>query len=253
MPAALLEANEILSALTTQATNDVISLMSVVSQYDRADALATLTVAYPDLMQPYLVSADLVGQEFYTRQPGGVPEFAPVAASAPPDKALGANARWMYLNPDPVNASGVITKAVFGMFRESQVVNTAIEHGYDDPDAMVNRGYETTWARRTQGGACGFCQVLQTRDMAYTSAKSALGVVGARNSRDSVRGRQPYGAKYHDHCRCVVIPVRPGATYEPQHQTADWTARYEDAIRASQKRYGRFNLDAVARMLEAAA
>lgn len=252
MPLELAEAAVVLNDLSTRATTDTRALIAA-ARDDPTHGLSLVTTAYPEVVGPYLAAADLVGQEFYIDQPGGSPRYTPVYAPLPDADALGANARWMVLNPDPNNTAGVLLKAVYGAFRDAQVVNSAIEHGAIE-DArqltrLANSGYETLWARRAHPGACQFCQILSTRSAVYGSARSALGVVG-RGSKP--RGRQEMGDKYHDHCKCMAVPVRPGARYQPEDEDPEWNQRYEAAVAYSSERRGRWDLATVAGYLETA-
>lgn len=258
----LIEAESILNDLATRVTAETRVLIQE-AQADPEHGLSLVTMAYPELVQPYLDTADQVGQEFYMSQPGGSASYRPTALE-PVVSALGANARWMTLNPDPANTAGVVTKAVFGSFRDSQAVNAAIEHGVPSVLSRVNSGvvnrellsyvpdggYETLWARMTHYNACQFCKILETRDPVYGSAKSALGVVG-RGAKPKPRGRQALGSKYHDHCRCSVVPVRPGESYHPLNDSNDeWMTWYAKAVEKSQAKYGEWNLDYIAKTLE---
>lgn len=119
--------------------------------------------------------------------------------------------------------SGSAKRMVFDASRHTVVDNAAITG--------------TRWARYAQPDACAFCRVLATRtgmdsegrNNLYTSEKSAERVVG-RNG--SPRGSRQIGERYHDHCRCVAVPVPPGDEYEPPDYTKQWEQDYREAFNA---------------------
>lgn len=253
----LQEAEIVLRDLSTRAGFDTLAMIQYAQETDPRQSLKLVTMIYPEVVEPYMAAADLVGQEFYMAQPDGDRHYRPVAAALPPREALGANARWMALNADAVNVAGVLTRTVYGAFRTSQAVNAAVEHGELDTGTAthdlqaaagsINTGYETMWARVARGSACQFCQVLATRDPVFRSARAGLGVVGRGGE---ARGRQEMGARYHDHCRCAVVPVRPGGRFVPDRAAPEWIERYDEAIRHSLDAKGRWDLSAVANYLE---
>lgn len=145
------------------------------------------------------------------------------------------------------------------------------------------------WARVAQPGACAFCRVLASKTGSsralYHTEMSAQRVVGRTPSltlgdrkkiasgiasRDELlerkyaarqvpgqpnfgvqRGSQALGEKYHDHCRCVAVPVPAGQSYEAPDYTAQWSKDYKDAVKATRKagqtkgEYGAIDFNAV--------
>ncbi|WP_435298530.1 hypothetical protein [Timonella sp. A28] len=95
------------------------------------------------------------------------------------------------------------------------------------------------WVRKPNPGACKFCLMLAARSAEnvhggiYSSKESALLVQGRgieRQSRTDIlgrtqlrgggvknRGSQDVGDKYHDHCRCVAVPIWPNTDIAAQH------------------------------------
>lgn len=75
----------------------------------------------------------------------------------------------------------------------------------------------------------------------------------------SLRGAQQYGARYHDHCHCTAVPVRPGDRYEPPAYVEQWRQDYSDAVGAARKanrtkgEYGAINFTAVLTEMDRAA
>lgn len=93
------------------------------------------------------------------------------------------------------------------------------------------------WARQAQPDACAFCRLLATRsdEQLYRSEgikfdkelDDYITVVVGR--RGKPRGSRNLGDKYHDHCRCVAVPIPQGGTYEPPDYVAQWQEDYEKA------------------------
>ena len=101
--------------------------------------------------------------------------------------------------------------------------------------SVVGRSVDITNADRRQIAA-GY----MTRDEAldrranYSNARAARKAgksVGDRKAR-RLRGNSGYGNKYHDHCRCIAVPVRPGTSYQPPDYVHQWEDDYVAATRA---------------------
>jgi hypothetical protein len=87
----------------------------------------------------------------------------------------------------------------------------------------TNSDTKTKFARYASANACAFCQVMATRGPVYNSDRSATRVVGRYGH---ARGTQPLGGRYHDHCRCIAVPVPGGETYTPPDYVGDWETAY---------------------------
>ena len=89
--------------------------------------------------------------------------------------------------------------------------------------------------------------MVATRGAVYTS-ESAASRVGGRGVDESTnigrrrggrargiraRGNQSIGDKYHDHCHCIAVPVRPGQSYNPPSYVEEWEAEYTRARQAA--------------------
>lgn len=85
------------------------------------------------------------------------------------------------------------------------------------------------YARYASANACAFCRVMATRGPEFNSAQSAIRVVGMYGRP---RGTRQLGEKWHDHCRCVAVPVPEGQTYEPPDYVQQWQKDYEAAYDA---------------------
>ena len=71
----------------------------------------------------------------------------------------------------------------------------------------------------------------------YTSWREArkVGKFAGDEKVSALRGARQRGAKYHDNCKCIAVPVRPGTSYEPPDYVEKWEQDYIDAVRASKK------------------
>lgn len=154
-------------------------------------------------------------------------------------------------------------------------------------DTVVSNAFQQgiRWARVAQPDACAFCRLLasktgSSRALYHTEAsgstvvgrtpslsvadrrKRAAGLVTtdqllerAYDKRDGAagaqRGSQEIGEKYHDHCRCVAVPVPNGQEYEAPDYTAQWSQDYKDAVKATKSagrtkgKYGAIDIKAV--------
>jgi hypothetical protein len=90
----------------------------------------------------------------------------------------------------------------------------------------TNSDVTTKFARYASANACAFCQVMATRGPVYNSDRSATSVVGRSGH---ARGTQPLGGRYHDHCRCIAVPIPAGETYTPPDYVGDWETAYSAA------------------------
>lgn len=77
------------------------------------------------------------------------------------------------------------------------------------------------YARHASANACAFCALLATRGAEYRTEESATRVVLQRR-----RSKRKLGEKYHDNCRCAVVPVWGSKTYEEAPYVANWREAY---------------------------
>lgn len=247
-------------------------LIARIDRLDRTEALAFVTEAYPELASAYLAASGELAVQFYNEQPT-VSAFQAGSIDLLPEDRLAASARWSLLQNDPVQAlAGSAERAVMDQSRHTILENLDVEYG------SVGAGEPgTRWARHASANACSFCRLLATRGSVYRSETSAVRVGGrgkaeltnfrADGSRKSggqakgvrVRGTQALGAKYHDNCHCIAVPVRPGGNYEPPAYVEKWQRDYVDAVGAARKagktkgEYGAIDAKAVLREMDKAA
>lgn len=251
--ASVAEQRAILQELHTLGIADLNSLWRLAQDFD--DPFAFIVEAFPELVAQYGVAAadfatvwydDLAPSLTYAAVPATVPELAQYAESA----------KWAMSAGDGTKSldrlSGTLQRNVWGMARETTLLNAE-----DEPGAR--------WARHASANACEFCRMAATRGSVYTSKDAATRVVGrgkdvatnfaANGKRKSggqakgirVRGSQKVGDRYHDHCHCMAVAVRPGQNYQPPSYVEKWEQEYIDAVRATPKtgRYGAIDLKAV--------
>lgn len=193
-------------------------------------------------------------------------EFEPVVADVPSLEQLEATVRWALFAP---TEPGTVVESVQSRLSGSTqryVSNSARE------TLEVNADLEgVRWARHASVNACAFCRMLATRGAVYTSEEAAGQVVGrgkemslsdrrrraAGNVRrrggrflaggTRTRGTQALGAKYHDNCHCIPIPVRAGDSYQPPPYVTEWDEQYIQATRETPGvgRYGAIDTNAV--------
>lgn len=232
--------------------SDLLALWRALDGQDVEFLREALQAELPAVVDPYLSAAGDVTADWYESQ---APELAFTASPAPlpPEAQLQTTARWAagtVLTKTPVTPldllSGSMQRALFNESRRTVLDNSAVEPG-------------ARWARHASANACEFCKMVATRGGVYYSEESATRVTGVnyggtdyRKARKlgktvnqvPVGGRTEYGRKsrrsiarigdkYHDHCRCIAVPVRPGQSYDPPSYVEEWEAEYTRARKAA--------------------
>lgn len=233
--------------LATLSYQDLAALWRRVKDNDDAEYIRDVLIELvPEIVGTYTNAAAVLTTQWYDDL---LPETDFVAEPADPlDPAkLVASTRWALSPLFGGNAStsplslmgGFAQRAVFDASRQTVLLNANQEQG-------------TRWARHASSNACEFCRMVATRGAVYTS-ESAANRVGGRGKSVStnyrangkrkaggqakgvrVRGTQKIGDKYHDHCHCVAVPVRPGDAYEPPPYVEQWEQQYIQAVRNTQ-------------------
>lgn len=232
------ERQRTLADLATLAIRDLVQVWRRAAQTD-TDFAALILAAFPEIADGYATMAGALAADWYIESAPDLP-YSPTTAPPPDAVALTKSTQWA-LGADGDEAlnrlSGTLQRAVFNGARDTIVSNVESEPG-------------ARWARYASPNACAFCAVMATREAVYSSAHSAIRVVGrgkafATNfnpdgSRKSggqakgvkLRGTQKLGEKYHDHCHCVAVEIRPGARYNPPEHIKQWQQAYRDAFDA---------------------
>ena len=190
--------------------SDLLALWRALDGQDVEFLRDALQAELPAVVDPYLSAAGDVTADWYESQ---APELSFVASPAPlpPQAQLETTARWAagtVLTKTAVTPldllSGSMQRALFDESRRTVLDNVEAEPG-------------AKWARYASANACPFCRMVATRGDVYTSESAAGG----------------YGSKYHDHCRCLAVAVRPGKSYDPPSYVEDWQAEYTRARQAA--------------------
>lgn len=187
------------------------------ARLDAADARRYVSDAYPEIATPFLATAGDFAATWYEDQPTTADaEFIATPADLPDVEQLAANGRWALTQPDPGNALvGSSRRQTFNQARETILNNAEEEPG-------------TKWVRHARAGACGFCRMLATR--ALTEGHG--GAPGLYNT-EATASQTPH-RKFevgHDFCRCIVVPLRPGAEYVPPDYLPQWLDDYYEVSR----------------------
>jgi len=211
--------------------SDLAALWRAVDGQDVEFLRDALQAEVPGVVDPYLAAAGDITADWYEAQ---APELSYVArpAALVDEGQLETTARWAagtVLTKSPVSPldllAGSMQRALFNESRETIIQNSDAEPG-------------ARWARHASANACEFCRMVATRGAVYAS-ESAASTVGGRGSTGGrgggvrTRGNQAIGSKYHDHCHCIAVPVRPGQSYEPPAYVEEWEAEYTRAREAA--------------------
>lgn len=181
-----------------------------------AEFLAYAEQAYPEIMSAHLAVAAELAATWYEESPGDE-SYAAVPAELPPVEQLQASLRWALSTPESEkNLDGSATRMFHDSARTTIVQNAAREGG--------------GWARHAEPDACRFCQMLATRDVLYVSKDSALKHGTTKRVRRARNPAKHNDDKYHDHCKCVAVPVRPGESYNPPDYVDKWEDDYFAAV-----------------------
>jgi hypothetical protein len=234
------ERQQILTDLATLGIRDLVEVWHRASLTD-TDFAALIAAAFPEIVTGYAGVAGDLAADWYVESAPDLP-YVPITSAAPNVTSLAKSTQWA-LGADGDIAlnrmSGTLQRAVFNGARDTTLTNVEREPG-------------STWARHASANACEFCKMLATRGAVYSS-KEAASTVGGRGKAISTnfvngkrrrggqakgvraRGNQAIGGKYHDHCHCVAIEVRPGRSYQPPAYTQDWENQYLQARKNAAK------------------
>lgn len=171
----------------------------------------------PEIVRPNMQSAATVTAQWYEDlNPASTYKAEPVADIV--EERIQKTVDWSLYAPgdaEPVERlSGSAKRMIFDASRQTVTANACAEN--------------VKWVRYAQPDACAFCRVLATRPPVYLSKQSAETVVG-RGVIPTARGKRKIGEKYHDHCRCIGIPIRESYTWLPPKYVQQWQKDYEQA------------------------
>lgn len=247
MPADPVETRQDLDELNLRMTEDLVTLYRGATGLSSPEFRALMIEGVPEVVDPYLaLAADVAAVSYEQALPAS--DYRAITADPIPKERIAASTSWALqaVGESALSLlSGSTQRALFDAHRETTLANVRNERG-------------ARWARYASSTACAFCRMLATRGAVYTSEAAAGKVVGRgkdmtlqeRRMRASgldrgargrfiaggsgkTRGNQSLGGRYHDNCRCLAVPVRPGETYQPPAYVEQWEADYVNAVRST--------------------
>lgn len=208
----LSDQREILENLNLLAVRDVNDLWRGATAMDLSsnEFRETIVTATPEVLTPYASTAADLSAQWYDDAAPELPYRAAPAAIAATEQIAASTSWALYATGQLAlgRLAGLAQRTIFNANRATIIDNAKRETG-------------ATWARHASATACAFCRMLATRGAVYSSK-------GASVSADG-------GGRYHDHCHCMAVMVRPGATYEPPAYVEEWEKEYRDAVGATPK------------------
>lgn len=254
-----------LTALRALALSDLDSVVSLIRGMEAAAARELLKEVLVDLMDPFMGaasdSAAVLLEELYAQAGMRVPGIPP-AALLTPDR-VDSLARWAVapLADDSLDSTvlsrltGAVTRMIFNSARMTTV----------DGVTRAPEGHRVFFQRMPRADCCAFCGLLASRpaEMSYRTADTAGIVVGRGSTRTGfdasgkrlsggigggikARGLQQLGSRFHDDCRCLVMPIFRGPAAEAITASREqWLDKY--AAVASENAHGARDLKATLR------
>ncbi|PJE24737.1 MAG: hypothetical protein CK431_04365 [Mycobacterium sp.] len=214
----------IVGDLSTLAVRDLVQLFT--QHDDGSDRFGDLLRgAFGEIVRPYARAAGTITAQWYRELlPGN--DFAPTPIVDLPDARIDKTVDWA-LNArgdaKPLDRLAGSSKRMVADASRATVVDNAAQEGIK-------------WARLAAPDACAFCKVLALRGAVYNTYGIAEDeiyvqrtVVVGRNGNP--RGKRAVGESYHDHCRCVAVPIRQGQQWNPPDYVSDWQKQYRDAVK----------------------
>lgn len=265
MPTAVAEFQSLLGRLSHSFSARAGRLMSRLDRLTVHETRVFLTDAYPELAWPFLHAAAELSAVYYGEQSSaGSTSFVAEPVVLASAGQLAVNARWATTQDRPVEAvQGSAQRAVFDASRDTIIGNAELEPGtrwarYASSNAcgfcrllatagakyrsaesatqVVGRSVNLTVSdrRAIAAGTMTWDEALERRSV-YRSARQAQKAgreVGDKlSSIGEPRGSRKLGEPFHDNCRCLAVPVRPGDTYEPPPYVEQWQQDYRAAVK----------------------
>lgn len=193
-----------------RATNSIVALI----ERDLRAFLASLNPARPDAVKaalfefvPVLIAqygdvAATVAADWYDElrlSEGVAGHFRAPLADLVPDEVVKARIGYATRPNGPLFDGDFGT---LGKFMSLLTNGYALRPGRDTLMQAAHKD-NAAYARIPEPDACEFCIMLASRGFKYADERSALYVIGTLGSRQ----KQAIGEKFHDDCRCIVLPV----------------------------------------------
>lgn len=221
--------------LTTLLLRDLLGLRRLIDPARLQATVPTWIEAVTALVARYSEVSATLAADFYDgeRDAAGVTgPFTVPLADPPPGAQVDASLRWAtkdlwprdeadatvaQLKPPDTRLEAAMTKA------EGAVDRLVLNRGRDTVlQAVDSDPQAVAWARGAALGCCSFCALMSSRGAAYHTASTAGREANERFEGDTGE------AKFHNWCRCVVIPVYRGQTFELSPHAAEWDRLYQE-------------------------
>ena len=217
------------STLTRLLVRDLRGLRRLIDPARLQDSLPLWMEAVRALVGQYgaasatLAARSYDGQRDAAKVPG---RFDAVPADSPPDEQVAASLRWATKDlwpTDELQESFDARLAQAEQRAQAVAQKLVADQGRATMRESVNRDRgAVAYARAAALGGCSFCKLMASRGMVYRTAESAGREANERFEGDGGE------AKFHNWCRCVVIPVYRGQTFELSPHAAEWDRLYKE-------------------------
>lgn len=232
--------------LSTVAAADTKRLLNEIADLSPVETRNTLIEVLPQVVSPYSQAAAQVSAVWYEDLRSEVTAAPYVAVADQPVTSVQVRSLVRYGVSPLFGQSDAAALTLLAGSIQRLIANAARATIQDN---VLRDSIRVGYARVPQPGCCSFCGLMASRGSAYNSAASAGSVVG-RGVDSSIaldetgrrragyiggvgggvkaRGNQDIGRRFHDNCRCTVVPVFAGAD---NSYVADVQGMYLDMYR----------------------
>jgi hypothetical protein len=228
-------------------------LVQLFKEHDDGEHFPTLLrKAFGEIVRPYVHAAgQITAQWYHELDPRS--NYRPTPWIDLPDARIDKTVDWSLNARTSKAAAQDVAKLDQADIKESVPRDVTLGRLAGSSKRMVADGSRTTvihnatkegvrWARLAAEDACAFCRMLATRSekQLYRSHGVIVDKIGVHRTvvvgrHGHARGSRPIGETYHDHCRCVAVPIRAGSDWVAPGYVSDWQDQYEDAAKAAGK------------------
>ena len=218
-----------MSALTRLLVRDIRSLRRLIVPSRLEESLALWRTAVGALVDQYGAAAATLAAGSYDqhRAEADAPGRFDATPSGPlPDEQVEESLRWA-------------TKDLWPTDTEQEPFDVRLDQAERRAEAVAQKlvadqGRATTrqsvdrdpgavaYARAAALGGCSFCKLMASRGAVYKNAQTA-----GRDADERFTGDDSV-VKFHDNCRCTIIPVFRGQTFELSARAAEWDRLYRE-------------------------
>lgn len=283
------DVQEILAELGKAFDSDLLAAWNAAADLPSDQFRAFVIDAFPELVLPYSSAAAEIGAQWYDSLPSAT-DYQATVGELPPEARLTESAVWALNVGAGERAisllSGAGQRGLVDGLRETVFENVIAEPGarwarHASANAcgfcrmLATRGavYRSEESARRVVGRSVDLEISDrraialgqmTRDEAlerrsvYRSQRQATKhgkTVGDKRGGQQ-RGTQALGDRFHDHCHCVPVMVRPGQSYEPAPYTEQWEQDYIRAVSEARRdgktlgKYGAIDVNEIVRRMD---